>query len=406
MTVKKLIYAIPVLLLFINCKSKRVYQKIDFENNYKFNSEIQEKLAKDTVDWKYQISAGEYAMKGDYKNALEQWDIAFPGKPQTIFQKQIDSINSKYQIVPALNYIVKKAKSNQIIIINEAHNNSSHRVFTKNLLQNLYDNGYKNLGLEALSNGKKMDSLLNKRKYPVQKSGYYIKDPQFGNLVRTALKIGYTVFPYERTSDVSGKEREIEQARNIKKIIDQKPDEKLIIHCGFDHVLEGNHKSWGKAMAGRLYEFTGINPLTINQTKNSERSNPKLNNPLLKALNLNEPSVLLNKNGKPLKYIRREAFTDIAVLHPITKYLNGRPNWLFDSRKKDVKIDLKDINISFPVMALAYLKNEDINKAVPTDIIEIQDKNNVGHLALKNGNYNIVINNKLGKSLKFEIKVK
>jgi len=406
MTVKKLIYAIPVLLLFINCKSKRVYQKIDFENNYKFNSEIQEKLAKDTVDWKYQISAGEYAMKGDYKNALEQWDIAFPGKPKTIFQKQIDSINSKYQIVPALNYIVKKAKSNQIIIINEAHNNSSHRVFTKNLLQNLYDNGYKNLGLEALSNGKKMDSLLNKRKYPVQKSGYYIKDPQFGNLVRTALKIGYTVFPYERTSDVNGKEREIEQARNIKKIIDQKPDEKFIIHCGFDHVLEGNHKSWGKAMAGRLYEFTGINPLTINQTKNSERSNPKLNNPLLKALNLNEPSVLLNKNGKPLKYIRREAFTDIAVLHPITKYLNGRPNWLFDSRKKDVKIDLKDINISFPVMALAYLKNEDINKAVPTDIIEIQDKNNVGHLALKNGNYNIVINNKLGKSLKFEMKVK
>ena len=406
MTAKRIIYTILLVLLFINCKTQRIYQKVDFENDYKFNSEIQEKLAKDTVGWKYQISAGEYAIKGDYKNALEQWDIAFPGKLKTFSQKQIDSIHNKYQIVPALNYIVKQAKSKKIVIINEAHNNSSHRVFTESLLQKLYDSGYKNLGLEALSNGKKMDSILNKRKYPIRKSGYYIKDPQFGNLVRTALKIGYKVFPYERTSDVNGKEREIEQAKNIKKIIDQKPNQKFIIHCGFDHVLEGNHKNWGKAMAGRLYEFTGINPLTINQTKYSERSNPKLNNSLLKALNLNEPSILLNKNGKPLKYIRREAFTDIAVLHPTTKYLNGRPNWLFDSQKKDVKINLKDINISFPVMALAYLKNEDINKAIPTDIIEIKYRNKIGHFALENGIYNIVINNELGESLKFEMEIK
>ena len=406
MTTKRIIYSIPILLLFINCRAQHIYKKIDFENSYKFDSEIRENLAKDTLAWKYQLSASEFASKGDYKNALEQWDIAFPRKPRTLSQKQIDSIKTKYKIVPAVDYIVEQAKSNQLVIINEAHNNSSHRVFTEKLLQKLYDNGYKNLGLEALTNGEDVDSLLNKRGYPIQESGYYIIDPQFGNLVRTALKIGYTVFPYERTSKSNNKEREIEQAQNIVKVIEQKPNEKFIIHCGFGHVLEGNVANWEKAMAGRLHEYTGIDPLTIYQTRFTERSTPELNDPLLKALDLTESSVLLDQNDEPLKHIEKESFTDIEVFHPTTKYLNGRPNWLFHSQKKDVKIDLRDVDISFPVMVLAYLKNEDINYAVPTDIIEIQNKNDVGHLVLNMGSYTILINNKLDESLKFEMKVK
>lgn len=401
---KRIIFVISILL-FVNCKSKRVFEEINFENNYKFNSEIQQKLAKDTVSWKHQLSAGEYAIKGDYKNALVQWDLAFSGEPGVFSQKQIDSINSKYKVVSALNYISEQAKSTQVVIINESHNNSSHRVFTKSLLQNLYNNGYRNLGLEALSNGVKMDSLLNVRKYPIQESGYYIKDPQFGNLVRAALEIGFYVFPYEQTSNVNGKEREIKQAKNIKNVMDQKPGEKFIIHCGFDHVLEGNHKKWEKAMAERLYEFTGINPLTINQTKFSERSEPKFNNPLLKALDIQEPAVLLDQNDKPFQYKRLEAFTDIAVLHSTTKYENDRPSWLFDSEKRNVKIELKDLKVSFPVMVMAYYENEDIDSAIPTDIIEIHDKNSKGYLALKKGNYNILIDNKAEGTLKFELKI-
>ncbi len=406
MTAKRIILIIPVLLLFVNCKSTRTYQKIDFKNNYKFNSEIQEQLAKDTVAWKYQLSAGEYAINGDYKNALEQWDIAIPGKSTTFSQKQIDSITDKYKIVSALNYIVEQAKSNQIIIINEAHHNSSHRVFTEQLLQKLFEIGYTNLGLEALTNGKDVDSLLNKRGYPIQNSGYYTNDPRFGNLIRTALKNGYTVFPYERTSKTNGKEREIEQAKNIKEFFDKNPNEKYLIHCGFGHAYEGDVKNWEKAMAGRLYEYTGINPLTITQTKYSERSKPELNDPFLKALNLQESSVLLDENDEPLKFIKAESFTDIAVFHPTTKYINGRPNWLFNSQRKKVEIDLADVPLSFPVMVLAYFKNEDINEAVPTDIIQIQNKNDIAYLALNSGKYNIVITNKSGESLKFEMEVK
>ena len=167
--------------------------------------------------WKHQLSAADYASKGDYKNALIHWDTAFRTRVVNYTKEEQDSINQKYEVVSALDYIVKQAKKHSVVIINEAHHNSSHRVFTRALLQNLYNEGYTNLGLEALGNGEYLDSLLNGRKYPVQSSGIYTSEPQFGNLVRAALSIGFHVFAYENMSLGQGKPREMEQAKNIQK---------------------------------------------------------------------------------------------------------------------------------------------------------------------------------------------
>ncbi len=399
----------PLLLVFLfltgfsSCKeNKTVFEKIEFTTTYKFSAEIEDKITKDTVPWKYQISASDYATKGDYKKALTQWDLAM-GKREINFTKgEKDSINLKYSKVNAIDYIIEQAKTNQIVIINEAHHNSFHRVFTKSLLKKLYDNGYTNLGLEALNY---KDSILNNRKYPVQKTGTYIKDPQFGNLVRDALEIGYNVFAYENMSEGSGKPREIAQAENIQKIIDSKPNEKYLIHCGFDHALEGTHKSWEKAMAARLTEYTGINPLTINQVVYSEKSKPEFNHPLLKALNIKESSVIIDKENNPLKYKRGGAWTDLAVFHPNTEYIDNRPNWLFKNGNKNVFIKLENIDIDFPVMVLAFKKGEDINSAVPIDITEVETKTDNCNLGLKKGNYEIVVTNGTA-SFKFEQRVK
>jgi len=404
---KRTFITFSIILLLVSCKEeKRVIEKIDFETEYKFSSNIEDQVLEDTVTWKYQISASDYATKGDYKNALIHWDLGMGGAEEKNYSKeQIDSINRKYKKVNAFDYIIKKAKENQVVIINEAHHNSFHRLFTKSLLKKLYDNGYKNLGLEALENNDSLNLILNNRKYPSQKTGYYIKDPQFGNLVRDALEIGYTLFSYESMGQGSGKPREIGQAKNIQKIIDAKPNEKFLIHCGFDHSLEGKHEYWEKAMAGRLAEYTGINPLTINQTMYSERSSPKLNHPFLKALNITESTVLLDKGGNPLNYERGEAYSDIVVFHPITEYIDGRPGWLFKNGNENVSITLTDIEIEFPVMVMAFKKGEDINLAVPVDIVEVENKTENCNLGLKKGAYQIVVTN--GKqSFKFEQIVK
>lgn len=221
-----------------------------------------------------------------------------------------------------------------------------------------FDKGYRNLGLEALSNGIDKDTLLNNRGYPIQGSGFYIKDPQFGDLVRVALEIGYNVFPYEAISDSDGREREIEQAKNIQKVIEERPDEKFLIYCGFDHVLEGNHKRWGKAMAGHLAEYAGINPFTINQVVYSEKSRTEYNNPLLKALEIKKPTALLDQQNNLYKYQRGESWTDMAVFCPNTIFENGRPNWLFENGAKAVPITSEESDISYPVMILAHKKGK------------------------------------------------
>ncbi|MFD2568243.1 hypothetical protein [Pseudotenacibaculum haliotis] len=394
-----------VFLGLTSCKESRNVKKIDFTNHYKFSSEIEDKIAKDTVPWKYQFSAVDYAAKGDYQNALKHWDLAMHARERTLAQSYLDSILQLYSKVKATDYIVEQAKKHQVVIINEAHQSSMHRMFTRTLLQELYDNGYRNLGLEALANGARLDSLLNSRKYPVQETGYYVKDPQFGNLLRDALEIGYTLFDYENIGKENGKFREIGEAKNIKKFIDKKPNEKFLIFCGFDHVLEGTHRAWEKAMAGRLKEYTGIDPLTIHQVAYSESGNTKFNHPLLKALHIQESTILVDKDQNPYQYKRGKAYTDIAVFHPNTQYINKRPDWLFKNGNKNVSISLHELEIEFPVMVLAYKEGENINTAIPYDITEAKSKEENCHLGLQKGNYTIVVTN--GKeSIKFEEKVK
>ena len=393
-------------MLFISCKEgKKSVEKIDFITEYKFNSEIESELKADTTDWKYQISSTEYATKGSYKNAIKDSDLDNVSPPEVYSEKQLDSIKLKYKTVSAKDYIIAQSKLNTVIIINEAHHVSSHRVFTKSLLQELYDNGYKNLGVEALGNGKEMDSLLSKRMYPIQKTGYYTKEPQFGNLIREALLIGYKLFPYETTNREGGKPREIAQAKNIQEMMEKYPDEKFLIHCGYAHVLEGSIPDWEKTMAGRLTEYTGINPLTINQTFYTEKSKKEYNSPLLNSLDIKNPSVLIDANNKPFRYNRGESWADIAIFHPETEYVNDRSNWLFSNGNKNIQIDIDDIAISFPVMIFAYKKGEAINTSVPVDIYEVANKNIKPHLALKKGAYEIVIVNKEKEARKFEIEV-
>jgi hypothetical protein len=95
-----------------------------------------------------------------------------------------------------------RASREEMIIINEAHHNASHRAFASSLLQGLYDRGYRYLGVETLAN----DSL-NTTKFANLNSGFYSKEPEFGNFLYQALKIGFKLFPYD--AEGNGKEREI-----------------------------------------------------------------------------------------------------------------------------------------------------------------------------------------------------
>lgn len=377
-----------LLLIFIAFLNLSAQTKKEI---YKFSNDIKTQIEKDTVPWKYQMGAWDYSFSGYYQKALECWDISFGGVPKISLN---DSLYfNTFKPYNAKEYILNRSGKEQVIIINEAHHNARHRVFTTSLLQRLYKKGYRFLGLETLDI---KDSLLNKRKFPVLNSGYYSKEPQFGNLIDEALKIGFTVFAYEARNDKNGKDREIEQAQNIAKVIAKNPKSKFLIHCGFEHIIEGTpyNKDWEKAMAGRLKEITGINPFTIDQISYTEKSEKKFNSPYIGMVNAKETVIMVDKNGNTFNGGIKNDQTDCRIIHPITKYLNNRPNWqLMDGKRKTYKIPAAKIP-AYPVLILAYRVNEFDHDGIPSDVLEIINKNQTGYLVLEKGKYDIIIKDK------------
>src|SRR5690606_13124904 len=377
----------------------------EFKNNYKFNNEIESELIQDSLNKDFQWSATNYSQKGDHKKALEDWDLATNPDNLKFTIAESDSLKNIYSVKPAKDYIVEQSKKHHIIVINESHHISSHRVFTRSMLEELFVNGYRILCLEALNNYEtNKDSLLNTRKYPIQTSGFYTKDPQFGNFIRTALDIGFEIYPYESSDMSSSSAREIGQAQNLQKIIDDNPNSKVLVHCGSGHAIEGEVPFFGgRALAGRIKDLNGFDPLTIDQVFYSEKSEMKFFNPFQKVFDIKEPSILFDDtNNKVFSYNDKNTWIDIVVFHPKTEYIENRPDWLMNFNNKLTKIQLDKIKIDFPVMIMAYLENENIDSGIPYDIVEIENKNRDAFLVLKPGKYKIVVSNQNTDAIVYE----
>jgi len=369
---------------------------------YKFSWQIETEA--DTL-YGHQIIAWEYSRIGQYKKALAAWDKDFPSSYELAEE---DSSNFlKYSPRNAIEYILSQADSHQVIMLNEAHHISLHRNFTKRLLEGLSEKGFEYFGLEALNR----EDSINERKFPIQSSGSYTSEPEFGNLLREAVELGYFVFGYEAGFGKNGKEREIEQAQNIKRILDKDPQAKILIHAGFSHIREDEHiEGWEKAMAGRFKQYTGIDPLTIDQVAMTEKSLEESENPFYKLAAVKEPTVFVNSKNQGFIDVNRKKQFDMSVFHPRTEYKNSRPHWLFDSRKQFYPVSLINTTFSYPVMVFAFADNEyshtKTNHLVPVDIVEIEAQTETTGLVLSKGNYVLIFKDSAGKLVEERIELK
>ncbi|MHA7823334.1 hypothetical protein ACVVIH_11275 [Chryseobacterium arthrosphaerae] len=366
---------------------------------YRFSDDIKKTLEDSTqsASWKSQMEATYYSISGKYKTALESWDTVF-GKPKKL--STADSLKfTKLIPVNAKDYILDRASHEKMIILNEAHHYASHRAFAASLLQGLYDRGYRYLGVETLAN----DSL-NTTKFANLQSGFYSQEPEFGNFLYHALKIGFKLFPYD--AEGNGKEREIGEAKNIYDFMQQNKEGKYLIYCGYQHAYKGVHTAWEKTMTGRLMDLTGLNPLTIDQTQFSEKSLPKYNEPLLRLVRNKVPVILKDKDQTIYNGEDKQLFTDMKVIHPVTKYKKGRPGWMLTEGRKLYKVPASEIT-EYPVLVIAYRKGEFEQNGIPADIIEIKDPEDSRFLILDKGIYDIIIKDRKYKAIRrFEKRVK
>ena len=364
---------------------------------YKFQDDLNKEYENDTDPYKFQNFAVKFSQNLLHAKSLEFYNIH---KSKIKQGNTSDTISFKqYNQILAKDYIIDQANNEQILIINEIHANSSHRTFVRHLLKDLYKQGYRFLGLEAL-----FDLDINNKKFVTLESGFYTKDPEFATLIQQALAIGFTVFGYEGNDFTDPKIREQNQAENIYKKIKENPKGKFLILCGHAHVQETETPNWGKTMPLRLQDLSGINPYTINQEMFTERQYSDANHPYINLNKTKEP-IVLTKDNLPFRGFSNNPTTDLVLINCVTEYINLRPHWFIKGKKK-VEIPAKHKQKD-NLIILAYRDKEYEKGGVPADVVEISKSNKNTPLYLLPGNYYIVIKDiAYNKISSFKIHVK
>ncbi len=261
---------------------------------------------------------------------------------------------------PAVEYVMEMAPDHQIVMVNERHHASSDRLLTMELLAPLAEQGFKYLAIEAGWNGDiavgwNGGAPIGERGYPIPVTGYYVNDMVFAQLIREAIKLGYKIIAYEREDGQRNSadridaanhrdEREWWQAKNIvERVFDIDSDAKLLVHVGYNHLQETREGDDWANMGHHLRQFTGLDPLTIDQTRYSERSRSELEHPLRKRAAelglIGEGTVVLVDSGGE-SVLPPSAGIDLAVLGLATRYADGRPTWMgMGGRRRAVEFD-------------------------------------------------------------------
>lgn len=287
---------------------------------------------------------------GNHAAALQAWDAWITPRDS------VGVLPRGVRAQDALEYLSAVADTARVIMVNERHHAASDRLLTLELLPLLWEKGYRYFAAEAFDPA---DTELGTRGYPVEESGVYLQDPVFAATVREAIRLGYTLVAYESTDEdaPSGEEQGVEeltpqqrrdrgQAANLARAtVERDPGARVLVHAGYSHVLEEASERW-YPMALYFRERTGIDPVTVDQTRLSERSDPSYEDPSYRACAeagwLEEgPVVLVDAGGEP--YGPAEFAVDIQVLTPRSSYTNGRPDWMtLGTRRGAVRIDVPE----------------------------------------------------------------
>jgi hypothetical protein len=169
-----------------------------------------------------------------------------------------------FVVTPWRDAITKISADQRLVLIMEAHTVSEHRAWIEQTLAPFRAAGFTDYFAETIDES---GSTLKSRGYPTSNSGYYTADPRFGNLVRTAIHLGFEIRGYD-FGDGQFDSREEYQATALAQQFASRADCKMVVHAGHAHVFKHEVRNVGRYMAARLWEKTGIEPFAIWQLSN------------------------------------------------------------------------------------------------------------------------------------------
>ncbi|MFK2892141.1 hypothetical protein ISS98_13460 [Dyella flagellata] len=175
--------------------------------------------------------------------------------------------SSQWQEVDAATAVAELAAKRHIVMVNEAHHDAHTRELTLALLPRLRALGFQYFAVEALST---KDTDLMHRGYVTDTSGSeYLLEPLYGEIVRQAIRLGYTIVAYD-PDNVPVDDRDTAEANSLyEKVFAKDPQAKLFVHAGYAHIDKraGNLGGSIQPMAAQLKRLSGYDPLSVDQVQ-------------------------------------------------------------------------------------------------------------------------------------------
>jgi len=336
------------------------------------------------------------AFLGRPHQALVLFDSLMGGGSDTASGADLDSL----QLEDAVTAIAAIADTARIVMINEAHHVPQGRALTLALLKPLRDRGYAYFAAETFG---ETDSTLDERGYAVRSTGFYSNEPLFGAVIREALRLGYTLVPYEAVGADGQEARERQQAEHLyERILRDHPDAKVLVHAGYSHINESGLLAGTAPMAVRFREATGIDPVTVDQTTMREHGDTIFERRAYRRLtglrSITRPSVLRNPETGRL-WSARPGVHDVTVIEPRTTYRQGRPDWLWTAGDRRAWPLAPSVCGAAPsCVVLARLENES-DEAVPVDALLVEAGRSPAPLLLPPGAYRITATDAAGRTV-------
>lgn len=255
-----------------------------------------------------------HAEAGEPRRALEVFPFG-PGGHRNGFATESVSVPQGLRCEAALPALRAAAREHRFVFINEAHHVPQTRVLTHALLAALRAEGYTHFAVEALH---ETEADYLRRGYPSKRSGSYLAEPLFAELLREAVRLGYRLVPYEHMGEGDAEAREAAQAQQLwERSIGRDPRAKVLVHAGYAHVDRSGERLFKiQPLAQRIEARLGAAVLSVDQV--DLRSDPAgrehpMYRPLLAHSGASTPQVC-RLDGK--LWALAPARNDVSVLLP------------------------------------------------------------------------------------------
>lgn len=279
-------------------------------------------------------------------DAIEQW-AAMMGDEKAALVHAVQSRGgpapdlSGATAEDAVQAIVHASRGRRVVMLNEAHVASRHRMFLADVLRALRQEGFTHFAAETFGNdlepgGPRVERLRAGDRLQLR-DGFYTTDPVFGEAVREALDLGYRLVAYEQREDQAVRaqdplrieRREHWQAANFAEAVARTPAGRFIVYVGYGHIELETPSGWAPAFANLFWRRTGIRPLTALQA-NSGSFGPHgpdraAITAVLKKFAPLRPIVVRSAGGEVMGVGPGQ---DLSIVHPSLPDVDGRPGWL------------------------------------------------------------------------------